>query len=120
MNIIWKKTLKSLIIIIILLLLFTFIGNIFYYFDIFSNNTMKYFEMIMSLFSTFIGGFILGLNITSKGYFYGLRLSLILVLIFVIFGIIFNNIHFLNIIYYIIITICTTFATMLGMMKKNI
>ena len=79
---------------------------------------MKYFEIIAVLFSSFVGGFTIGGNVSSKGYLYGLRLSAIIILLFIIFGIIFNSICFANIIYYLIITICITFGSMLGIMKK--
>ena len=119
MNIIWKKILKSFLIIITLMVIFSLIGCIFYYFDIFSNTTMKYFEMVMVMLSSFIGGFILGKNVPNKGYLYGIKLSIIMVLIFIILGIIFNSINLLNILYYLIISICIIFGSMLGIMRKS-
>lgn len=119
MNIVLRKISKSLIVILCLIFIFSLIGNIFYYFDIFSNTTMKYFEMTMVMLSSFIGGFILGRNVPNKGYLYGIKLSLIVITIFIIFEIIFQNIKLSNIIYYLIITICITFGSMLGIMRNT-
>ena len=119
MNLIMKSFFKSILTILILMFIFSLIGNIFYYFDIFSNTTMKYFEMVMVMLSSFIGGFILGINVPNKGYLYGLKLSLFMTILFIILGIIFQNFKIVNIIYYIIVTICITFGSMIGITRKS-
>ncbi len=60
----------------------------------------------------------MGRNSPNKGYFYGIRLSLITVIILIIFGIIFNNIKISRIIYYLIVTFCITFGSIIGINKK--
>ena len=119
MNIIWKKTIKALSIIFILLFISTLVINILYYFDIINNNTIRYFKMIVSILCFFIGGIYMGKNSPNKGYIYGLRLSLITIIIFTVMGIIFNNLKLSRLIYFLIVTFCITFGAMLGINKKN-
>lgn len=119
MNKLWNKTFKTLLIIFFLIVILSLIGNILYYYNLFSNLTMKYFEILSVIIIMLIGGFIIGYNAPSKAYLYGLRLSLIIVLIMILFGFIFNDIHLSNIVYYVIITVSLTFGSMLGIMKKT-
>ncbi len=55
----------------------------------------------------------------NKGYYYGIRLSLLVIIILIIFGIIFNNINLIRIIYYLIITSTITFGSILGINQKK-
>ena len=61
----------------------------------------------------------MGKNSPNKGYLYGLRLSLIIIILLLILGIIFNNLNLSRIIYYLIITFTITFGAMLGINKKT-
>lgn len=115
----WNKTLKALFIIFIMLFISTIIINVLYYFDIINNNLIKYFKLILSLISFFIGGLYLGKNSPNKGYIYGLRLSLLTIIILIIFGIVFNNLKLSRIIYYLIVTACITFGSILGINQKS-
>ncbi len=119
MNIIWKKMLHSLGIIFLLLIIFSLIINVLYYFDVISNNSIKFFKMVSSLLSFFIGGFMMGRNAPNKGYLYGIRLSLLVILVMFILEIILNNFTLSRIIYYLIILCIITFASMLGIQKRN-
>ena len=119
MNIIWKKTLKALLIILISIIITSLLINLFYYFDIINNNLVKYLKMILSMLSFFLGGIYMGKNSPNKGYLYGLRLSLIIIILLLILGIIFNNLNLSRIIYYLIITFTITFGAMLGINKKT-
>ena len=119
MNITWKKTFKSMIIVLILLLISTILINTLYYFDVISAELTKYFKLIFSIFSFFIGGFYMGKNSPDKGYKYGLRLSLLIVIFFIIMGIIMNNLEVSRIIFYLITIFCITFGSMIGINKKT-
>ena len=116
----WMATWKALILLIILLLISTLILNLGYYFDIINNNTIKYIKLIFSIASFLITGLYMGKNSPNKGYLYGLRLSLLVILLFLLFGIIFNNLQFSRIIYYLVITFCITFGAMIGINKKTL
>lgn len=120
MSIIVKNFFKAIIIILSLLFIFSIIINILYYFDIISNNLSKYIKLLVSIITFFIGGVYIGKNSLSKGYINGLKLSLIMVLFFIVMGIIFGNLKPLRIVYYLIITTCITFGAMIGISKKTI
>lgn len=119
MKLSWNKTLKSLIIIFSIIIISSLIINIFYYFDILNGKVIKYFKIIFLIISFLTGGIYMGKNSPNKGYLYGLRLSFITIIIFIILGIIFNNINFSRIIYYLITVICITFGSMIGINQKN-
>lgn len=114
-----KNFLKATLIIMGILFIFTIIFNILYYYDILNNNSLKYCKMLASILSFFIGGVFIGKNSLNKGYINGLKLSLIMIIIFLIFGIIFNNIKSSRIIYYLIMSVCITFGAMIGISKKE-
>ena len=114
-----KNFIKAGLIIIVLLLVFSLIINVLYYFDIINNNATKYIKMFLSILSFFIGGLYIGKNSMSKGYINGLKLSLIIILLFFIIGLILNNLSFSRIIYYLITITCITFGAMIGISKKE-
>lgn len=115
-----KTFLKSILIIIVGLFISSIIINTLYYFDIISNNVVKYLKMFFSIAIFFISGFYIGRNSVSKGYINGLKLSIIMVILFIIFGLIFNNIKLLRIVYYLIMMTCITFGAMIGISKNEI
>ena len=119
MSLLVKTFLKSIFIIIICLFISSILINILYYFDIINNNIVKYLKMFLSIITFFIGGLYIGRNSISKGYINGLKLSLIMTIIFILFGLIFNNIKVLRIVYYLIMSSCITFGAMIGISKKE-
>ena len=119
MKLMYKETLKSLTIILGIIIFSTLLINLLYYFDIIGNNLVKYFKMIFLVMAFLLGGVYMGKNSPNKGYLYGLRLSLLVIIIFIIFGIIFNNLNFRRIIYYLITAVCITFGSMIGINKKT-
>lgn len=119
MKLAWNETLKSLLFIFILIIISTLFINTLYYFDIIGNNIAKYLKMFFLILSFLLGGVYMGCHSPNKGYLYGIRLSFIVIIIFLIFGIIFNSLSFKRIIYYLI-TLCTiTFGSMIGINRKD-
>lgn len=119
MNLVWKETLYSIILIFLIIIISSFFINILSYFDIISLNVIKYLKILFLILSFFLGGIYMGKNSPNKGYMYGLRLSLLVIIIFLFLGIIFNNLSFTRIIYYLIATFCITFGSMIGINKKT-
>ena len=115
----YKKYLKALLIIFIMIIIESLLINTLYYFDIINNNLVKYFKMIIAVSSFLVGGMYLGLHSPNKGYLYGLKLSLFMIIILILGGVIFNELKFNKIIYYLITTICITFGSMIGINKKK-
>ena len=118
MKLMFNEYIKSLLIIFLLIILFSLIVNLLYYFDIINNNTIKYFKMLLLLLSFFLGGIYMGKHSNNKGYLKGLKLSLLVIILFLIFGFIFHNLDYKRLIYYFITAICITFGAMLGINKK--
>ena len=114
-----KSFFKATLIILGLIFVFSILFNILYYYDILSNNSLKYCKMLASILTFFIGGVFIGKNSVNKGYINGLKLSLIMTIVFLILGIIFNNIKLSRIIYYLIMSVCITFGAMIGISKKE-
>ena len=114
-----KNIIKSTILIIISLFISSIILGLLYYFDLISNNAIKYIKMFLSIMIFFINGVYIGRKTNTKGYLSGLKLSLVIIILFIILGIIFNNINLSKIIYYIITTTCITFGSMIGINKNN-
>ena len=118
MKLMYKETLKSLTIILGIIIFSTLLINLLYYFDIIGNNLVKYFKMIFLVMAFLLGGVYMGKNSPNKGYLYGLRLSFIIVIILILFGVVFNNLNFTRIIYYLVIIFTITFGSMIGINKK--
>ena len=113
-----KKYLISITLIFSLLLIFSLILNILYYFDTISLSTIKYLKMFVSIIAFLLGGINIGKNSLNKGYIHGLKLSMIIVVLFLIFSLLFNNYKITLIIYYLITTFTITFGAMIGINKK--
>lgn len=110
--------LKSLLYFFIPFLSIIFIITLLYYFDFINTNLMKYLKLITIIISCFISGLKIGKLSNNKGYLKGLILSLEIIFIFFIISLIFKNINWYQIIYYIIIILITTIASMIGINKK--
>lgn len=112
----------SILYIIISILILTFITTLFSYFNIIGEKTVSIFKIIVPIISLFIGGFYIGKRSTKKGWFEGLKLGLIFIILLIIFEFLALDISFegRNILYYIIIIISSMFGSMIGIsMKKN-
>lgn len=98
------------------LLLTTLFISTLYYFNILGNKVFTVIELIVPLLSFLIGGIIIGRNSKSKGWLEGLKLGLILSILFLLISFLGFEIKFEigNIIYYLIIVIITTFGSMIG------
>lgn len=113
------KYLKSILIFIICIFLLNIIISIFNYFDIFNENIIKILKIITILISSLLSGLYLGFNSNKKGYLEGLKLSLIVLIIFTIFNLVTCNFHIVTLIYYLIIIILITISTILGINIKK-
>ncbi len=70
--------------------------------------------------TSLVSGFIIGRKTDKKGYINGLVLGLSLCLFFFVFSLLFKNQYKINtLIYYLIVTMFTTFGSMLGIQNKK-
>ena len=114
-----KNYLKSFLYFIIPFLGLLFITSIFYYFDILSNQVIRYFKIIIVILSSLLGGYSIGKKSTNKGYLSGLKLSAIIVSLFLIINIILKGFKWYHLVYYIIIMIVTIIGSMIGINRKK-
>ncbi len=116
-----KNVTFSILYIIGFILFLTFILTLFSYFNILSSKVVSIFKILIPVISLFIGGFYLGKRSNKKGWFEGLKLGLIFLILLVIFEFLALNINFevKNILYYLIILASTSFGSIVGI-NKNI
>lgn len=102
--------------IIITLLLTT----ILYYFNIINPSTYNILKIVSLLLVILINSIFLGKKAKSKGYLEGLKLSLLIIFIFIILTLLFTKtFHLKYLIYYIIIMITSILGGMLGISTKK-
>jgi len=108
--------LKSLAISILSLLLLTLIMTLLSYFNIIGNTFINILELIIPIFSLFIGSFLLGKSAKEKGYLEGIKFSLIFIIILVLFNYLGLkiNFEFNDLIFYLILIISSTLGSMIG------
>ena len=114
------KYLKTSLFYIIFLMIFNFILSLLFYFDVISlgiNNTFKIIFLIIDLLIT---GFIIGKKATKKGYLEGLKMSVIIVPIGIIFSLIFKyGINFKSITIYLVSIILLMLGSSIGINFKE-
>lgn len=115
-----KKYGKRLLFTMISILLSLLAITLLYYFNIIGQNTNKVLKIITIIINIFISSFILGKNTLKKGYLEGIKLSLIIIPLFIIIAIITSSkLEIKAILYYIIITITSVLGSMIGINKKK-
>ncbi len=107
----------TLLIILISSLIITF----FNYVGILSGNTLKSFYIIFIILSLFIGGYLTGKKANKKGYLEGIKFgSLMIILIILLNLIIFRNkFTLINILYYVMLILSSSFGAMVGILRKK-
>ncbi len=99
-----------------LTLFFTFLN----YINLIGMKTLSIIEIIIPLFSLFLGGFYIGKKSQKKGWLEGLKLSGVFLIILILFQYLGLHIHFSvkTILFYILIIVSCIFGSMLGINKK--
>lgn len=113
------KYIKSLGLFFIIILFLNIIISLLSYFEIINLNITKIMMIISLIISGLISGIYLGLNSNSKGYLEGIKLSLIILIIFTFFNLILRNFNCLTILYYLIIILIISIGSMIGINKKK-
>ncbi len=113
------KYLKGFLFFLVPFLVLTLLITILYYFDILNNQIIKYFKIVIAILSCLLGGFIIGRSSTSKGYLNGIKLSSIIIVIFLILNLILGGFKWYHLVYYLIILVTTTIGSMLGISLKK-
>lgn len=101
----------------------TFLITIFSYFNILGDKATSTLLLSSSIISMIAGGVILGKNSNKRGYIEGLKLGLIITILFILFGYlgIKYNYKLNDIIYYLILITSSILGSILGVniKKKN-
>ena len=113
------KYVKGMLFFLVPFITLLFIITIFYYFDILSNQSIKYFKFIILLLSCLIGGVYVGKQSKNKGYLNGIILSSIVLVFFFLITLFFGNFKWQILVYYLIIMLTTTIGSMIGINRKN-
>lgn len=102
------------------LFLALFFITLLYYFNVINETFYKVLKLIILIGDIFINSFILGKNAQAKGYLEGIKLSLLIIVIFFLLSLFFKEPLKLSIlIYYLIITTTSTLGSMIGIQKKK-
>lgn len=90
------------------------------YFNIISSTFYNILKIIILLLNIFISNFILGKKAISKGYLEGLKSSIIIILLLLVFSFLLNlSLHPKIIIYYLIIIGTSILGSMIGINQKK-
>lgn len=115
-----KNYIKSYIYIIGIILISLIIFTILNYFNVLNGNYFIILIFLSAFISFFVGGFLVGIKADKNGWVSGIKLSTILVLLFLILSLIFKlPIKFEGIIYYLLLIASTTAGSMVGINKKK-
>ena len=91
-----------------------------YYFNLINESFYKVFKIIILIVNIFVSGYILGKCAKSKGYLEGIKLSMMVVPLFLVGTFLLREpLKLTIIIYYLIITITATLSSMIGMLRKK-
>ncbi len=117
-----KKYFISFLYILGLIFVLTLVLTVLNYFDVINGNVLNILKIVITILSTFVGGFLVGKNSNEKGYLEGIKLALIYVVFIFLLSILgFSDKITLNtFLYYAIIILSTMLGGMFGINKKVI
>lgn len=115
-----KNFIKPLLFIIGTIIISLLILTPLNYFDLLNNNITTIFKIIIPIIAFFIGGLMLGRHSKKKGWLEGLKLSVIVIIIFILINYISFNESFKlkSLIFYIILAVTSIFGSVIGINKK--
>ncbi len=116
----YLKYLKTLGIVLAIFLVTLIVMTLLYNFNIIGSKVLKVFEVLILLLSIFGGGFALGKNVSSKGYLEGIKFSIIVILLILGIGFVFNIDFGIKLfIYYSAIIASSVIGSIIGINKKG-
>ena len=111
--------LKSMVYTLSIILISTIIITIFNYFNILNGIVLKVIMLLIPIIGIFVGSFKIGKVSSKKGYIEGIKYSIIWIVIFLIINILAKDIKLNDIIYFLLIILTSTSASMLGINRKK-
>lgn len=114
------KYLKTIMVFFSLLFITTIINTIFYYFNITSSSANNIIKIIIFIIVFIITGIYIGKNSSKKGWLEGLKISGIIIGIFLLLSLIFKyNFNIIQILYYLICTLMIVLGSIIGINFKK-
>ena len=89
------------------------------YFNLINEQTYNILKIVILLISIFFNSLFLGTKAKNKGYLEGIKLSLILIIIFLIPTVILSNFNITVLIYYLIMILTSSLGSMIGINIKK-
>ena len=117
----YMKLLKCLGFGLGIFLILNLIITIFSYFDLFTENIINIFKVIVFIITFVISGIYLGINVKKKSLLNGSKLSLLYILISTLFILLLPNLEFSFkiLLYYLLIGITINIGTFIGVNKRR-
>ncbi len=114
-----KKYILSMFYTLSTIILLHLINTIIYYFNLLSPTTYNIIKIFLLLLSFFINSFFLGRKTLKKGYLEGIKLSLPILIIFLLITLLTKSFKLKVLLLYFIIIITSSFGSMLGISTKK-
>ncbi len=115
-----NSILKVLLINILLILLLSSFTTLLYYFNLLSSGVYNIFKLLVPLFSIFITTISFTKKVKEKGWFEGLKLGLLLIIVFIaISSFASTSFSIKMMLYYLIILITAILGGMIGINKSE-
>lgn len=114
-----KKYLFSLLTTLATILITLLLITSLYYFNLISPSAYNIIKIIVLLLTLFTNGFLIGKSSSKKGYLEGIKLSIPIIILFLIITLITKSFTIKVILYYIILILTTSFGSMVGINKKE-
>ncbi len=98
----------------------TLFVTLLHYVNWINSKTLSILEILIPLFSLFLGGFVLGRKSKQKGWLEGLKLAGLFLIILILFQYLGLQVHFSikSILFYLLLLVSCVFGSMLGINKK--
>lgn len=118
-DIMFKNIYMSILYFFSITLIGTIFITIFNYFNILNPSIISNLKLILPLIAIFTSSFILGTKSNKLGYLEGLKLGIIIIIIFLIISLLTKSFILKSLIYYLILSLSSILGAMIGINKKK-
>lgn len=116
-----KNYIKPMLYIFAIIIASLLLLTLFNYFNVITGTFFNILLFVIPSVSVFVGGIMIGKTSFKKGWLSGLKLSLILIIVFLLLSLIFGiDVKFKSLFYFLILIVFTMFGSMLGINKKHL
>ena len=112
----FKDLLKSTLYFIGIIIISTIFITIIDYFSLFNTSIIK---LIVPILSIFISSYILGIKTIKLGYLSGIKLSSIIIILFLSLILILDKFNIKTLLYYLILILTSILGSMIGKLKNK-